>query len=333
MPSSGSEPAAGASAAEPGRWHRAWPWVRRGLTLLFFAGLALLLTERARALDWNQVGAALAAYDLETLAAAGLLAAASYGLYCGFDLFGRRYTAHKLATGAVVSTAFVSYAFNLNLGALVGGVGFRYRLYSRYGLDAATITRVLGLSMVSNWLGYLPLAGAVFATGVVSLPAQFRLGELALQALGVVLLLAAPAYLALCAFSSRRYWRVRGLRIDLPHAPMAFAQLLLSISNWLTIGGVVWVLLGGAIDYPTVLAALLLGAIAGVLTHVPAGLGVLEAVFLTVLDGRMAEAPILAALLAYRALYYLLPGLVALVIYLGLEARARWRPVAIRSPM
>jgi uncharacterized membrane protein YbhN (UPF0104 family) len=329
MPSSGSERPSGSL---PTRWQRAWPWLRRALTALFFAGLALLLVERARALDWDSVGNALAAYDAETLAFAGLLAALSYGLYCGFDLFGRRYTGHRLTTGAVVSTAFVSYAFNLNLGALVGGVGFRYRLYSRYGLDAATITRVLGLSMVSNWLGYLPLAGAVFASGVVSLPPQFRVGEMALQALGLLLLLAAPAYLALCAFSSRRYWRVRGLRIDLPHAPLACAQLLLSIANWLTIAGVVWVLLGAGVAYPAVLAALLLGAIAGVLTHVPAGLGVLEAVFLTMLAGRLPEAPILAALLAYRAIYYLLPGLVALLIYLGLEAKARWRPLTLRSP-
>lgn len=320
-------------ASPPGRWQRAWPWLRRALTLLFFLGLALLLVERARALDWNEVGAALAAYDAETLLFAGLLAAISYGLYCSFDFLGRRYTGHRLASGAVASTAFVSYAFNLNLGALVGGVGFRYRLYSRYGLDTGAITRVLGLAMVSNWLGYLPLAGAVFVSGVVSLPAKFRVGEMALQTFGVLLLLAAPAYLALCALSRRRYWRVRGLRLDLPHAPMALTQLLLSMTNWLTIAGVVWVLLGGGVDYPTVLAALLLGAIAGVLTHVPAGLGVLEAVFLTVLAGRVAEAPILAALLAYRALYYLLPGLIALLMYLGLEARARWRPVQLRSSM
>ncbi|MDB5968549.1 MAG: hypothetical protein JWQ90_999 [Hydrocarboniphaga sp.] len=319
--------------AGPTRWQHAWPWLRRALTLLFFCGLALLLVERGRALDWAEVGASLAAYDAESLVLAGLLGAFSYALYCSFDLFGRRYTGHKLSTTAVVSTAFVSYAFNLNLGALVGGIGFRYRLYSRYGLNAATITRVLGLSMLSNWLGYLPLAGAVLASAVVSLPAPFRVGEMALQILGVVLLLTAPAYLAVCAFSRRRYWRLRGLRIDLPHAPMALAQLGLSTANWLSIAGVVWMLLGGAADYPSVLAALLLGAIAGVLTHVPAGLGVLEAVFLALLGGRINEAPILAALLAYRALYYLLPGLIALLVYLGLEAKARWRPLALRSSM
>lgn len=326
-------PSSSFKAAEPAptRWQLAWPWLRRALTALFFGGLLLLLIERGRALDWDEVGASLAAYDAEALALAALFGVVSYALYCSFDLFGRRYTGHRLSTSAVTSTAFVSYAFNLNLGALVGGIGFRYRLYSRYGLDAATITRVLGLSMVSNWLGYLPLAGVVFVSGVVSLPPQYRFGEMALQLLGCGLLLVAPAYLALCAFSSRRYGRIRGLRIDLPHAPMACAQLALSVANWLSIAGIVWMLLGGQIDYPMVLGALLLGAIAGVLTHVPAGLGVLEAVFLTVLDGRMAEAPILAALLAYRAIYYLVPGLIALLVYLGLEAKARWRPAVLRS--
>ena len=50
---------------------------------------------------------------------------------------------------------FISYAFNLNLGALVGGVAFRYRLYTQLGLKLGVITRVLSLSMLTNWLGYV----------------------------------------------------------------------------------------------------------------------------------------------------------------------------------
>jgi hypothetical protein len=53
--------------------------------------------------------------------------------------------------------------------------------------------------------------------------------------------------------------------------------------------------------------------VAGVLTHVPAGLGVLETVFVVLLGDRIPEPELLAALLAYRAIYYLVPlGLAAL---------------------
>ena len=300
-------------------------WLRRALTLAFFAGLLALLTERVRAVEWSNVVDSLIAYDAGTVAGAGFLAAASYAIYCSFDFFGRRMTGHQAPPSAVASTAFVSYAFNLNLGALVGGIGFRYRLYSRYGLSPGTITRVLGLSIVTNWLGYASLLGLVFVGGVVKIPDDYLAGEQALRALGVLLLLVAPAYCLACAFSPKRLWHVRGQRIDLPSAPMALAQLSLSLLNWLCIAAIVWVLLQSRVDYPSVLGALLLAAVAGVITHVPAGLGVIEAVFLALLGDRLGEPVLLAA----RAIYYLLPGVLALVVYLGLEARARRPPMTL----
>lgn len=300
-----------------------WPWVRRALTALFFAGLVWLLYSRARAMDWAQVGASLAQYTAPTLALAASLAVLSYLLYASFDLIGRRYTRHSLSHRAVLSTAMVSYAFNLNFGALVGGVGFRYRLYSRLGLRTAIITRVLGMSMLGNWIGYAPLLGLVLAGGVFQLGDEARIGEEALRLLGILLLLVAPAYLALCLFSRRREWSVRGVPIDLPNGKLAALQLGLSMTNWLLIASIPYVLLGGTVAYPEVLAALLLAAVAGVITHVPAGLGVMEAVFMTVLKGQIDEAPLLAALLAYRAVYYLLPLVLAGIVYVSMEARLR----------
>jgi hypothetical protein len=83
------------------------------------------------------------------------------------------------------------------------------------------------------------------------------------------------------------------------------------------------VLLQGKVSYPTVLAVYLLAAIAGVVTYIPAGLGVLEAVFVMLLAQKVGEPQLLAALLAYRAVYYLGPLLVAAVMYLVMEMRLR----------
>ena len=274
-------------------------------------------------MDWAQVGESLVQYTASELALAVVLVAASYLLYAAFDLIGRRYTRHLLSHRAVLSTAMVSYAFNLNFGALVGGVGFRYRLYSRLGLRTAVITRVLGMSMIGNWIGYTLLLGLVFVGGAFELGDQARLGEEALRLFGALLLAAAPAYLVLCIASRRREWIVRGIPIDLPNGRLAALQLAFSVTNWLVIASIPYLLLDGAVNYSAVLAALLLAAIAGVVTHVPAGLGVMEAVFLAVLKGRVDEAPLLAALLAYRAVYYLMPLLLAGVVYLSMEARLR----------
>jgi glycosyltransferase 2 family protein len=87
-------------------------------------------------------------------------------------------------------------------------------------------------------------------------------------------------------------------------------------------GAIVAALLPGPVGYPMVLGVLLLSAVATAIAHIPAGIGVLEAVFLALLGGRIAEAPLLAALLAYRAFYYLVPLLLAVVVFLLFEARA-----------
>jgi glycosyltransferase 2 family protein len=104
---------------------------------------------------------------------------------------------------------------------------------------------------------------------------------------------------------------------------MALLQLAMSCANWMLMAGAVYILLQGKIDYPAVLSVLLIAAVAGVITHVPAGLGVLEAVFIALLSHKLPEATLLGALLGYRALYYIAPLLVAALLYLTVEVKAR----------
>jgi len=257
------------------------------------------------------------------LATAAALAASSFVLYSTYDLLGRRITGHPLGAGTVMAVTFVSYAFNLNLGSLVGGVAFRYRLYSRLGLANDTITRVLGFSMLTNWFGYLVVAGTAFCFWPLDLPADWKIGNGGLRILGAALLVLAAAYLALCAFASDRTWHVRGHAWQPPGLRMALLQLAMSCANWSLMGGVVWVLLQQKVAFPEVVAVLMVGAVAGVITHVPAGLGVLEAVFVALLAHRLPQGEILAALIGYRVLYYLAPLAFATVGYIAMEVRAR----------
>jgi len=300
-----------------------WPWVRRAAVWGFFALIAWLLVRQARTIDWDDVLDAIRALRATTLLAAGAMAACSFVLYSTYDLLGRHLTRHRLGTGTVMGVTFISYAFNLNLGSLVGGVAFRYRLYSRLGLGNETITRVLGFSMFTNWIGYLLVAGVAFCFWPLDLPPGWKIGNDGLRMLGAVLLMLAFAYVLLCAFVRGRVWRVRGHAFKTPGLAMALLQLAMSCANWSLIGGVIWFLLQGAVGYPHVLAVLLVAAVAGVVTHVPAGLGVLEAVFVALLAHQVPEATLLGALLAYRGLYYLLPLTVATLGYLVTEVRAR----------
>lgn len=300
-----------------------WPWVKRLLTIVFFALVGYLLFTQARSVQWGEVAAAIRRRPASELLLAAALAAGSHLLYSCFDLLGRHVTGHRLRTGEVMTITFISYAFNLNMGSLVGGVAFRYRLYSRHGLDTETTTRVLAMSMVTNWLGYLLLAGIAFWWAPVSPPPDWKIGTGGLRLLGVALLAAALAYVLLCAFARRRSWTVRGHELTLPSLRLAALQLLMSSANWLLITSTVFVLLEQKIAFITVLGVLLVAAIAGVITHVPAGLGVLEVVFVVLLAQQMPRSELLAALLAYRAIYYLVPLALAAVLYLVVEMRAK----------
>jgi glycosyltransferase 2 family protein len=308
-----------------GRWRgRSWyPAAKRALTTLFFVVVAGLLANHARSIEWASVWTALRAYSIGTLWLAAGFAAASHALYCCYDLIGRHETGHQLPSLKVAKIAFTCYAFNLNLGSLVGGVALRYRLYSRLDLQAETITKILALSVLTNWLGYLVVAGCVFLFSGLTLPPGWELGSEGLSWLGAACLVAAAAYVGLCTLSPRREWRVRGRALRLPSGPIAALQLVLSASNWMLIGGVVWALLQHRIDYASVLGVLLVAAVAGVIAHVPAGLGVLEAVFIALLSHRIPQAELLAALLAYRAVYYLMPLALASGLLIALETRAK----------
>ncbi len=300
-----------------------WPWLKRGLTLAFFALVTWLVVSQARAIEWKQVLDALRDYPPSALLGAVTLAVASYLLYSCFDLIGRLYTGHRLPAPTVMLVTAVSYAFNLNLGSWVGGVAFRYRLYSRLGLSPGTVTRVMSLSMLANWMGYMLLAGAVFAFQPPTLPDNWSVGSTGLRWIGAALLGIAAAYVGLCALSKTRSFNVHGHTIELPTFPMALVQLAMGASNWLLMSGIIFVLLQQQVEFTAVISVLLLAAIAGVITHVPANLGVLEAVFVALLSHIVAAPALLAALVAYRVAYYLVPLALAGMAFLALEWHAR----------
>ena len=300
-----------------------WPWTRRLLTLVFFVAVFALLVRFARNVDWDDVFASLLALPRPALLAAIGFALASHLLYSCFDLIGRRYTGHELATRKVMAVNFISYAFNLNLGSLVGGIAFRYRLYSRLGLDNGEITRILSMSMLTNWLGYMLLGGFLFLVHPLQLPPSWKLGNHGLQWLGAGLVLVAVAYFVACLRSGERVWTVRGHELFLPHWRMAGLQLAMSCLNWSLMGGAIFMLLQRQVPYTDVLTVLLIGAVAGVITHVPAGLGVFEFVFVALLSHQISEGRLIAALLGYRAIYYIVPLMIAALLYLVMELHAR----------
>lgn len=306
-----------------------WRWLGRGLGLLLGLAVITVLVRLAGGIDWAAVGQALAEMSPRLLIAAAVMALTSHLLYGCLELLARRYTGHHLPTLLVLLIGTTSYAFNLSLGSILGGLACRARLYTKQGLQAGRIARIFTFSMVSNWLGYLLLAGAVFTVSPPELPPAWGLPELArggMRWLGLALLGLTLLYVGLCARHGGRSLVVRQHVWQVPRFAMALGQVGISVAHWASTGALLALLLDGRVPYLQVLAVLLIAAVAGVLTHVPAGLGVLEAVFVVLLAHQLPASTVLAALVTYRLLFYLLPLVAGAAVFLRMEAGAA-RPI------
>ena len=304
--------------------HPRWRLVKRILSGLFFIAVAGLLVVYAQKIDWPEVWKVIRGYNRVALLGAFGLVIVSYLIYGCYDLLGRAYCGHRLAKRQVMLVSFICYAFNLTLSTWIGGIGMRYRLYSRLGLRGGTITRIFSLSITTNWLGYVVLGGVIFSANLVQLPARWYISQESLRIIGIAMLLVSALYLWACAFAKRRHLTVKGQRLVLPSWRFALLQAALSGANWLVIGVIIWLLLGQEVSYFLVLGALLVSSIVGVVVHIPAGIGVLEAVFIAMLSAEpISRGAVIAALLAYRLLYYFLPLAIATMGYLILESQAK----------
>ena len=300
--------------------HR-WPRIKRVLPVLVLLVVGGLLYYFGRSVDWPQVWISMRKIPGQTIAIAGGLVVAGYLAYGSLDLLGKKYTRHTLPAPKALGVAMVSYALNLNLGVLVGGLGARLRLYTRLGCRKSVATRVALFAAASNWIGYAWLAGALFALGAVPVPAGWEIGSGMLRLLGVAMLALGIAYVATCARATRRSATWMGHHITLPRAGMAAAQCAVAALSWALMGAIMYVLLQGKAAYPAVLGILLCTSFASVITRVPGGLGTTEAIFVAALGSRIPPAEVLGAALAYRAVYALAPLCLALAAYLLIELR------------
>lgn len=314
----------------PGPTPRPVPWRgygrghRLALTLALLLAGAGLVARQLHAVDWQATRTALATLPGQSLAAAALLGAASYAAYGGFDLLARRTTAHPLHAVRLLAIAFVSHACALNLGP--AGAGVRFRLYLRHGVPLHLTAAFWLFNVFTNWLGFALVAGVALATRRIAISPGWGFAADAMQWAGIGLLAAVAAYLAACLLASGRHLVLRGHALHLPPPGVAAVQAMLSALNWLLLAALLHALMHGRAGYGQVLAALLTSALALALLDVPAGLGVLEAVFLALLGRTVPAAEVMAALLAYRALYFLAPLVLASAVYLGLEWDAQSRP-------
>lgn len=298
-----------------------WPRLKRALGAVYLLAVLVLLVNLARELNWSAVLASLNSVSSCAIAGAAFLSVLSHLAYSAFDLTGRSYTGHQISALRVMAITFVSYIGTLNLGSLIGAIGVRQRLYSRSGLSLITIAKVISVSVLTNWLGYL-LVGAILLIGPsygALAGGSFPSVEV-VRVFGFALLTGLLVYLLLCSGPIRRSIRLGKVSLTLPSFRLALVQFAISAASWLFNALIIYQLLEGSVRFDLVLLASLAAAVIGLITHIPAGIGVLESTFVLLLGGQVPPETLIAVLLAYRALFYLLPLPVAALLWLRLES-------------
>src|ERR1700731_5373127 len=118
--------------------------------------------------------------------------------------------------------------------------------------------------------------------------------------------------------------RLFGDPIHLPPPQTAVARMVLSVVELSLVAAVLYSCLphASAVGYLHVLAVYVLAFVAGLISHVPGGLGVFDAVVLVGLSARLPADQILAGLLAFRVVYHLIPLIGAGILFGAVEALA-----------
>ncbi len=290
------------------------------LTTIFFVAVAIVFYQTLSQMDWQKVRLSLAQFSWPIVFPVICLVILDYLILSGYDYLGIRFFCIPgLSYFKILPSAFCSYAFNFNLGAWIGGLGFRFRIYSGWGVESASIPKIVIFSTLTNWLGHAFLSGIVFCLKPHAIEKLLGLSSGAAFAIGVAQLTLVFIYFTLCFFQKKI--TLRKVTYPLPKASWAFLQLALSSAQWSLVGGIIYLLLqhlGHNVEFGQILFTSLIASVAGVITHIPGGLGVLETVFLKVELG-LPASDMLAALICYRVVYYFIPLLLAIPCYLGIE--------------
>ncbi len=257
-----------------------------------------------------------------------ILTAVNYLLLIGYDYLAVRSLGRRLSLPRISLASFTGFVISYNIGALLGGPPVRYRLYSAWGFSAVEIVRLVLMLAVIFWVGLFALAGVVFL--VQPFPIPESLGDLlhlpfkTVQPLGLFLLAVAVSYLGITLWR-RKPVRFRGMEVALPSFRLSLAQLGVSAADLVVAAAVLYVLMPDdfTLNFWQFLGVFLLGWVAVVLSHVPGGLAVFEGVVLAMGSTDTNKTQIVAALLAFRVIYYLLPLVLAAGLLGGYEIALR----------
>jgi uncharacterized membrane protein YbhN (UPF0104 family) len=294
------------------------------LASVAIAGLALYVLFRTfQRISLRDVIAHMRAVPAHVLTIAGLCAAGSFAALALYEIAVVNYVKHPLGRLKPMATALIAFPLGHAIGqAMLSAGALRYRMYTPAGFSAIEVGATVLLCNLPYALAFGLLLDISLVFGAERLAPLFRVGAPLLFALGCVGLAKDLAYLLLVRFRKTPI-RLGGWAVNLPTPAMTALQYVVGLVDLTLVSSILYMLLpeSANLGYLPFLAVYLSSVLAGVLSHVPAGLGVLESMLLLLLP-HVPPAELLAAVLLYRMLYEIVPLLVALAIWGAYESAA-----------
>ncbi|MGE8420337.1 bifunctional lysylphosphatidylglycerol flippase/synthetase MprF [Pseudomonas sp.] len=300
------------------------------VTLLLFTIALIACRHLLSELDIYALHDSLLDVPPAALTGAVLATVVGFIILLGYEWSASRYAGVQLPLQTLAMGGFSAFAIGNAIGlSLLSGGSVRYRLYARQGVAAAEVARMTLFASLSLGCALPPLAALATlsnlsaAAAALHLP-QALLAAIALAVLGLALLLMYGLYrrrLPEQPLADNLLVRIGRRTLRLPGARLTFLQLLITALDVAAAATVLYLLLPDAPPFGAFLLVYLLALAAGVLSHVPGGVGVFEAVLLAAFADQLGAAPLAAALLLYRLIYVVLPLLLACALLLASEAR------------
>ncbi len=290
---------------QPSRWSTLRRWAKPALAAAAVLIAAVLLHRTLSNYSAADLAAAIAMVPWARLAAAAGFAAASYLALTGFDYLALRYAGRPLAYRRAALASFTSLSLGHNIGfAALSSGAVRYRFYSRWGLDALDVGKVILFCGTTVGLGMMTLGGVALVAMSGTAAELTRLGLGTVLGLGAANLVLVGAYLLLAGLRHEPF-RVRRWRIEMPGFRLALAQVAIGAANFAFVAACLHQATSAVADVPFfgVASVYIIANATALVAHVPGGWGVIETVVMRLLPG----ADVIGAVLVFRIVYYLVP--------------------------
>ncbi|HVB89033.1 MAG TPA: YbhN family protein [Beijerinckiaceae bacterium] len=290
-------------------------------------GLSLIVLARAlTSANYYAVRQAIQATSATQIAVALGFAACSYLALTGYDFVALRQLRLKVPYRTAALASFTSYAISFTMGfPLITAGAVRYWIYSQAGVRASKVASLTVIAGVTFWLGMALVLGVALTLQSSGLAALDHLSRLVNLSVGLATLAALAGYVVWVAQGPRRT-RIQGLRLELPGLGLSIGQIMLGVADLCAASAVLYVLLpaGHGLSFPSFAAVYVFACLLGIASNVPGGVGAFEAAILKIVPSPTPEA-LLASLLVFRVLYYIVPFVLALALLGAHEARRRWK--------